>query len=65
VDVVPGLVAQGLVEVTAPAGGLAEGDNVVVGRSNERQVLPASGQSTNPPASDATTSATSLKPNGG
>ena len=76
VDVVPGLVAQGLVEVTAPAGGLAEGDNVVVGRSNERQVLPASGQSTNPPASDATTSATgvaagpsepatSAKPNGG
>jgi peptidoglycan hydrolase-like protein with peptidoglycan-binding domain len=65
VDVVPGLVAQGLVEVTAPAGGLAEGDNVVVGRSNERQVLPASGQSTNPPASGATTSSTDAKPNGG
>jgi peptidoglycan hydrolase-like protein with peptidoglycan-binding domain len=64
VDVVPGLVAQGLVEVSAPAGGLAEGDNVVVGRSNDRQALPASGQSTNPPASDVTTSATSLKPNG-
>jgi peptidoglycan hydrolase-like protein with peptidoglycan-binding domain len=69
VDVVPGLVAQGLVEVTAPAGGIAEGDNVVVGRSNERQVLPASGQSTNPPAAaataTATTSSTGAQPNGG
>jgi peptidoglycan hydrolase-like protein with peptidoglycan-binding domain len=63
VDVVPGLAAQGLVEVTSPAGGLAEGDNVVVGRSNERQVLPASGQSTNPPATGEPV--TSAKPNGG
>ena len=63
VDVVAGLVAHGLVEVTASAGGLAEGDNVVVGRSNERQVLPASGQSTNPPTSGEP--ATSAKPNGG
>ncbi len=51
VDVTPGLVAQGLVEVTARAGELTEGDNVVVGRGSEQLVLPNAARTTNPPAS--------------
>ncbi len=54
VDVVPGLVAQGLVEVTAPAGDLAIGDNAVVGRGNEQPVVPAGDPSKNPPAPGTT-----------
>ncbi len=54
IDVVPGLVAQGLVEVTAPAGDLAIGDNAVVGRGNERPVVPAGKPSKNPPAPETT-----------
>jgi hypothetical protein len=54
VNVVPGLAAQGLVEVSAPTGGLAVGDNVVVGRGNESLIVPAGGQTTNPPAPDTT-----------
>jgi hypothetical protein len=54
VDVVPGLVAQGLVEVTASAGDLAVGDNAVVGRGNEQPVVPAGDPSKNPAAPQTT-----------
>ena len=54
VDVVPGLAAQGLVEVTAASGGLAEDDNVVVGRGSEQPVPPAGALATNPPAPPTT-----------
>jgi peptidoglycan hydrolase-like protein with peptidoglycan-binding domain len=73
VNVVPGLVAQGLVEVTAPAGDLAKGDNAVVGHGNEQPVTPAGDPSKNPPApatsavdaSTGTPSSTSSPPTSG
>ena len=65
VDVVPGLAAQGLVEVTAPNGGLAAGDNVVVGRGNEKLIVPVGTQTTNPPAPDTTAATSNSSQNSG
>ncbi len=53
-EVRPGLVAEGLVEVSGAGGGLAAGDNVVVGRGNERPVPAGPTGATNPPAPAST-----------
>jgi peptidoglycan hydrolase-like protein with peptidoglycan-binding domain len=67
VEVVPGLAAQGLVEITPKDGTVSDRDNVVVGAGLERPVTPAAGRTTNPPAPTsaapaASTPATSAAP---
>jgi hypothetical protein len=60
VAVTPGLVAQGLVEVTAPKGDLAAGDNVVVGARKPGFVPPGAAAAPSTTSTTPSTTSTSV-----